>query len=71
LTERDYQTRLFLLKGVIDRRTIAKRLGVSYQTLCGRLNGFTQWKGREEMEFVRMLMDAEQTAARGREVTGQ
>jgi hypothetical protein len=71
VSEKDYPARVFMLRGVVDRKTLAARMGMSYQTLSGRLNGFTSWVVGEEMAFTRLLKEYEGQAARLREGRGQ
>jgi len=41
----------------IDRRELAKHLGMSYQSLCARLNEFTPWQ-RGELDKVDKFVEA-------------
>jgi hypothetical protein len=49
----NYRDEIFVLR--LDRRVIAQELGISYQALANRLNGFTGWQGTEERRFQKMI----------------
>jgi hypothetical protein len=54
----NYRDEIFVLR--LDRRVIAQELGISYQALANRLNGFTGWQGTEERQFQKMIAAAKQ-----------
>ena len=48
----DYRVELLRLK--LDRREVARELGLSYNSFCCRLSGFTSW-GKEERKFLEII----------------
>jgi hypothetical protein len=59
--QNDYKNRLFLLRGVISRQEVAKKMGLTYNTLSSRLVGMTPWRPGEEVQINKILTEAERS----------
>lgn len=58
-----YKLRISVLD--LDRREVARRLGLTYGQLSARLNGFTPWAAGEEVALVNLLRREEARREKG------